>query len=281
MIDTEKKQQTVWKTYPDYPFIEVNQFGIVRTKDRIVIRKDGKKYHVKGYVLKQYKNSRGYTYITFGVNNKTVTLRVHRLVAICFIPNPENLPEVNHIDCNRANNNVDNLEWCSHEYNMTYREEHGIALNCSVFAVNLKTSKVLYFESQHEASRELGISVQNINGVLKGRKKQTGGYWFTEDESEITEEKIQKIRNNMYFFGGVIAVSLETRKVLYFESQAKASHQLQIEAKLINKVLKKRQKTTNDYWFCYADKNAVKKVREKFGDDVAREVEKMVEKNYD
>ena len=65
---------------------------------------NGTKYHAKGRVLKQWISDHGYMYVTFRVNGKNVGLRVHRMVAITFIPNPHNYSEVNHIDCDRTNN---------------------------------------------------------------------------------------------------------------------------------------------------------------------------------
>lgn len=83
----------------------------------------------------------------------------------------------------------------------------------------------------------------------------------------------------MYFLGGVIAVDLNSFKVLRFETQAEASHQLGIRSSDINTVLKGRQKTAHGYWFCYADENAVGKTREKFGDEIARKVEELIRQN--
>ena len=59
-----EEQAVIWKIYPGYPFIEVNQFGEIRAKDRIVKGKGGYKYHIKGKVLKQYDNRRGRGYLS-------------------------------------------------------------------------------------------------------------------------------------------------------------------------------------------------------------------------
>lgn len=277
MTNAEKE---VWKIYPEYPFVEANQYGEVRTRDRIVMRKDGSKYRVKGRILKQRDNGHGYMIVKFSVNGKTISLYVHRICATCFIPNPQNLPEVNHKDNNPKNNSASNLEWCTHQYNMAYKETYGTsaeeALGRPVFAVNLETFKVLHFKTQAEAARQLGICDGHINTVVKGKLQQAGGYLFVENESEITKEKIQEIRNNMYFLGGVIAVNLETLKVFRFKSQREAERQLGIANQGINHVLKGKQNKTHNYWLCYANSTAIEKTREKFGDDVADEVEKLM-----
>ena len=217
------------------------------------------------------------------MNGKNICLRVQRIVATCFIPNPDNLPQVNHKDCDRTNNNANNLEWCDQEYNIAYREKYGIpakeytkALRKPLFAVNLKNFKVLKFESRSEAVRQLGVNQAHVNDVLAGRRNQTGGYWFTEDENEITEEKIQKIKDSMIFLGGVITVNLKTLKTSRFESQRDAARQLGINFKNINNALNGLRKAVGGYWVCRADENAVEKTRAKFGDNIAYEVEKLL-----
>lgn len=64
--------------------------------------------------------------VTLGtMNNRHAKVKVHRIIAKQFVPNPNNLPEVNHKDYNRKNNNADNLEWCTHEYNIKYSADAG------------------------------------------------------------------------------------------------------------------------------------------------------------
>ena len=275
-MTNEIREEEVWKTYPDYPFIEASNLGRIRTKDRVIVCKDGKKRHIKGRMLKQNFQKGGYLYVSFGVDGKKVTLLVHRVFAISFLPNPDNLPEVNHIDCDRANNRLDNLEWCTREYNNIYREKYGRACNHSVSAMNLETLKVLHFESQHEAARKLDFSHSSINDALKGRHGQTHGYLIFEDESKINKEKIQEIKANIHFFGGVFAINLGTLKILYFHSQAEASRQLGVNQAHVNNVIKGKRNRTGDYWFCYADEDAVEKTRSKFGDKVAEKIKKLM-----
>lgn len=272
-------EEEIWKTYPEYDFVEVSNLGRVRTKDRYVPSKNGSKRLVKGRVLKQHPNHNGYMCIGFSVNRKHVNLRVHRMVATCFIPNPNNYPEVNHKDNNPKNNAVSNLEWCSREYNNAYREKYGTPCNHPVFAINLITSKVYYFGSRSEASRKLGVDLSDIGRVVKGKKNTASGYWFTENEREITEEKIQEIKDNMCFLGGVVAINLDTFEVLYFESQREAARQLGASSGNIHDVIKGEYNKTHGYWFTYADENAVEKVRSKFSDEIAKKVEKLISEN--
>lgn len=275
----KEEEEEIWKTYPKIPFIEASNFGRVRTKDRVAIDRNGRKLHIKGRVLKQQLCPNGYMEVKFGMNGEHVYLLVHRVIAASFLPNPDNLPEVNHKDNDPTNNRLDNLEYCTHEYNMAYREKYGKALGQSVFAVDLEAGKVLYFESQNEAARQLGVSVGNLNMVLRGERIQTGGYWFTKNEDEITEEKILEVKAKMYFLDGVIAINVDSFEIFWFKSQREAAHQLEISAGYVNMVLKGRQNKAKGYWFCYVDENAVEKARKKFGDNVAKKVEELMRQN--
>ena len=76
-------------------------------------------------IIRQYDNTIGYKKVNLYVNGKCYKKYVHRLVAEAFIPNPNNLPVVNHIDCNRANNTKDNLEWMSYHDNNKYVYSNG------------------------------------------------------------------------------------------------------------------------------------------------------------
>lgn len=196
------REREVWRQYLDYDFIEASNLGRIRIKDRVVKGGNGSKRSYNGHVLKQWLDRNGYLFVNFRVNGKTVNLKVHRIVAICFLPNPDNLPEVNHRDNNPKNNSVENLEWCDHKYNIAYREKYGTAQNRPVFVVNLKTLEVSRFKSQGEAARQLGVCSPNVNDVLKGRRKQTGGYWFCNAD----ENAVENIRVK---FGDKIAKKVE------------------------------------------------------------------------
>lgn len=88
---------------------------------------------IKGFkrgLLKQRINLDGYYEITAGINELRTRVRVHKLVALTFIENPNNLPEVNHKDFNRLNNYYKNLEWCTHEYNIQYSAKYNNEVVC-------------------------------------------------------------------------------------------------------------------------------------------------------
>ena len=189
-----KNESEIWESLPGVPGVEVSTFGNVLTLDRVV-SSEKKAQFTEGRILKQSDN-RGYLQVCIPVDSKWITEKVHRLVAKTFIPNPDNFPQVNHKDCNRANNNVENLEWCDNSYNIQYREKFGEAQGHPLFAINLNTLEVSRFPSQCEAGRELGVSQGNIHSVIKGNRKQAGGYWFTYSDDNDTDDikhKLQEI----------------------------------------------------------------------------------------
>lgn len=106
-----------WRSIEGYEGLyEVSSYGRVRSLDRYEINNLGYKRLLKGKILSPGIKKDGY----FIVSLKNKNFRVHRLVAQAFIPNPEGLPQVNHKDEDKSNNNVDNLEWCDSKYNNNY-----------------------------------------------------------------------------------------------------------------------------------------------------------------
>lgn len=269
------ESEEIWKTYPEFDFIQGSNLGRVKACDRYVSYKNGTRHFRKGHILPQQRDKRGYMAVDFSVNGKHVRKFVHQIVLSCFVNNPGNLPAVNHKDCNPANNCIDNLEWCNASYNNWYREKHGMSQGHPLWAFNLKTGEKLYFRSQNEAGRELEVNRRNIQGVLRGELNQTCGYWFTENRSEITKEKLQEIKNNMIFKGGVIAINWKMPEPLYFKSQMEARRQLGADG--LYAVLKGERSHAKGYWFVYADDNATRKTKAKFGDAVANKVAKLME----
>lgn len=111
-----------WET--DY---QVSNFGNVRSIDKIIIKNNGSTYNRIGKILKPGIQSKGYKNVVFSRVGKFYQQKVHRLVGINFIDNPENKPQINHIDGNPSNNNVDNLEWATASENISHAYRIGLA----------------------------------------------------------------------------------------------------------------------------------------------------------
>lgn len=101
--------------------------GQVLSNARLIKRPKhtGGDYYVKDKILRCAINNKGYAYVDLRINNKTHRQLVHRLVALTYIPNPKNLPFVNHKDFNPLNNKVENLEWCTAAENAQYSARQG------------------------------------------------------------------------------------------------------------------------------------------------------------
>lgn len=168
----------IWRDVVGYEGLyQVSNKGRVRSLDRIfeMRHKSNKMIKVfkKGVILKMHKCNSGYLKVTlFGKN-----YMVHRLVANAFIPNPDNLPCVNHKDENKTNNCVDNLEWCTHQYNVIYNDRH--IKNGKLLRNRKDMSKIVYqytldgvlvniFPSVSEAARQNNTSVASIVSCING-----------------------------------------------------------------------------------------------------------------
>lgn len=112
----------------------------------------------------------GYLRVLLSKNGDRKHYLVHRLVAHAFLPNPLNLPEVNHIDKNKLNNNVDNLEWCDRQYNQDY------SLAKQVLQYDLSGNYIATWKSTNEIERQLGFSHGHISACCLGKYKTMYGY---------------------------------------------------------------------------------------------------------
>lgn len=135
-------------------------------------------YNGKERILKGRDNSRGYPMVIL-YNDKSKQVSVHRLVAEAFVPNPNNLPQVNHINEDKHDNRADNLEWCDGKYNCNYgtRNERGAsAKSKQVYQYTKDGSLVSSYPSTNEAERQTGCASTKICACCNGKRKSAYGY---------------------------------------------------------------------------------------------------------
>ena len=168
-------KEEVWKDIQGYEGLyQVSNMGRVKSLERTVW--NGRSYYKAPERILKAGKARGYLRVMLCKDGKGKWYPVHRLVAIAFIPNPDNLPEVNHKDENKQNNCVENLEWCTRQYNVEYSKAK------VVIGINKISGLILEFPSAYEASRQTNINRGNICNCLKGRIKSAGGYvWYYAD----------------------------------------------------------------------------------------------------
>lgn len=134
------------------------------------------KYHMLDEkILKLCKNGKFYYKVCLSNGKKKKQEAVHRLVATAFIENPNNYPEVNHIDCNGHNNHVENLEWCTREMNINHADRTLKAAIANSKKVKCIETGVIY-DSLTIAADKLGLQKSKICLVCKGERLTTGGY---------------------------------------------------------------------------------------------------------
>lgn len=174
--------QEIWKEILNTNGIYfISNLGRIKSTERKV-KFGNRERIVKEKILKPIKHKGGYLYIN--INKKHYF--IHRLVAQAFIPNPQNLPQINHKDENKTNNQVFNLEWCDSLYNMNYGTAKKRKIQtysnhyCNV--LNIDTGKI--YLNPKEASKDTGIHNDAISRVCRGEAKTAGGYhWRYINES--------------------------------------------------------------------------------------------------
>lgn len=196
----------IWKDIKGYEGLyQVSNLGNVKSLDAIINCEGAKgiKCHLrKGRILKKAINNKGYYYVNLSKNSKVKNIKIHKIVANTFINNSNNYNCVNHIDGNKLNNFVENLEWCSYSHNNkeAYRlnlkkpvwkgkinKEH--PLSKEVYQYDLRGNFIKKWDNANDVKRKLGICAENIRSCCNGKKKTCNNYiWkYGEEHQHIGE----------------------------------------------------------------------------------------------
>lgn len=172
-----KEEKEIFREIDGFPDYEVSNLGRVCSFKGKYPR-----------IMKPRNNQWGYPYVTLCHDGKHVMKRVHRLVAEAFVPNPENKPEVNHIDEDKSNNIVDNLERVTRKENCNHGTRNSRlakSLSRTVIQYTIGGVFMAEYSSTHEAERITGISQSHICQACRGKQKTAGGYlWLYEEGGE-------------------------------------------------------------------------------------------------
>ena len=165
-----------WKPIKGFEGIyEISNTGIVRGIEHIVIDKKGTYHKIKSSIKAKQKDKDGYERVGLWHNGKPYSRQVHRLVAEAHIPNPDNLPQVNHKNEIKNDNRVENLEWCSVAYNNNYRNKT-INTRKKVNQYDLNGNFIKTWDCIIQAAKYYGINRSLITDVCKGRRKTAKGF---------------------------------------------------------------------------------------------------------
>lgn len=159
----------VWKDIKNYEGLyQVSNLGRVKSL-----------YFGKETILKPSKNNKGYLFVYLFKDKIRQHCFIHRLVAETFIENSNNLPCINHKDENPLNNTLENLEWCSHLYNMTYGtivERRSTKKKKAVNQYDKANNLIKEWKSAIDIERAIGIAQGSIIRCCRGKQRTAGGY---------------------------------------------------------------------------------------------------------
>ena len=202
-----------WKIIEDFPNYMVSNMGRVKSLRKKIIYQTnnrwGKCKCEKIYeekILKNYLSKRGYYVVNLSQNSKSTQFKIHKLVATAFIPNPENKPQIDHINTDRTDNRVENLRWVSNKENMNnpitkqkcsinnnmknkFGKEHPNSKPILQFTI--EGNFIRKWDCTKQVEKELGINRCSICSCLKGRYETSGGYkWGYEKDYERIPFKV-------------------------------------------------------------------------------------------
>lgn len=171
---------------PDDPIIRCMEATEVHGFPAYMVTRYGNVINIaRGKVIAKIPDKDGYNKVNLWRGNKMYTKRLCRVVAEAFIPNPENLPQINHKDENRTNDSADNLEWCDAKYNNNYGtriERVRRKLGRAVIAID-SNGNLIEFPSMSYATQETKISRNRITRAINTGNTLTGYVWRLKNEA--------------------------------------------------------------------------------------------------
>lgn len=215
-----------------------------------------------GKILKYRTGKRGYPYVTLRSPNLKKTVKIHRLVAKAFIPNPKGKPQVNHIDENKLNNKCENLEWCFAKENCNHGTRNirvgmsgrnSPSKSLPVFQFSLCGEFIKRWDSLCEIERQLGFRHSNVGSCCYGRKISMYGYiWCFEKNysKEVIDSKVL-IYQKAHTPKKVAQFSLDGTLIKVWESSKQIFRELGIKDSLISVVCNGKRKHSNGYIWKY------------------------------
>lgn len=189
--------EEVWKDISGFEgYYQVSTLGKIRSISRYVSHKNGGSAFKNGKVLSLRKNTAGYSVVNLAKEGKICTKTVHRLVAIAFLPNPNNYPFINHINENKEDNRIENLEWCTPRQN----SEAFFTQRNTVYQYDLQGNLLHIWHSQTRAAEAIGGDSRGIvqccrSYLARGRSLKTYcGYIWT--YSLLSSEELKRRTTN-------------------------------------------------------------------------------------
>lgn len=180
-LSIESLPNEEWRDIVGYEGLyQVSNLGRVKSLERLVASPRGLIEHIiTERILSIKVHKFGYLEVSLHSKGKSKTYKVHRLVALSFIPNPNGLLEINHKDENKSNNIVDNLEWCTAKYNANYgnrNKKSSIGRSKGIIQYDLKKVIVAEYESLTKAGESVGGNPQGIFLCANNKIKKYKGY---------------------------------------------------------------------------------------------------------
>lgn len=183
-LSLEDLEGEIWKDIPNYEGYKISNYSRIKSFKQDPVR-----------ILRQRK-SRGYYSVTLIQGKHKVNKGVHRLMAETFIPNPYNLPQVNHRDENKSHNLIDNLEWCTNSYNMNYGTRNaraGIGISYAnsirIAQYSLEGKYITSYRGLNEAIRILGKIISCPRHGYKNQFWSSQGYMWRQHEEGVDMTK--------------------------------------------------------------------------------------------